>query len=121
MGQNDGMKIWGPGANKPRYSAKDELRKPTPLTPQIISEGEVPGRPGEATFGATFKFALICGLGVLCMAYFMFSFDISVETDSGHRVVNLGLIADRQNGIIAGGFVALLGLVGACFSELKKR
>jgi hypothetical protein len=50
---------------------------------------------------------LVAGLAIA--AYFFLGFDASVESGSG-RVMNLGLMADRQNGIIIG---IGLGVVGA--------
>lgn len=54
-------------------------------------------------------FLLLIGLGAA--AYFFVVFDVSVETAGGIRVVNLGKIADRQNGIIFGVGMAIVGAV----------
>jgi hypothetical protein len=63
-----------------------------------------PNSSGMQTFGGLL---LVAGLAIA--AYFFLGFDASVESGSG-RVMNLGLMADRQNGIIIG---IGLGVVGA--------
>src|SRR5207249_3873809 len=48
--------------------------------------------------------------GVVLAAVFLLAFDTSVAVEDGtHRIVNLGLMADRQNGILFSGLLALLG------------
>lgn len=54
-------------------------------------------------------FLLLIGLGAA--VFFLMFFDVSVETAGGIRVVNLGKIADRHNGIIFGVGVAIVGAV----------
>jgi hypothetical protein len=47
------------------------------------------------------KFGLIVALlGSTAFLFFLFLFDTSVSTDAGFRVNNIGLMQDRQNGII---------------------
>jgi hypothetical protein len=70
------------------------------------------GSSSARNFGA---FLIIAGLAVA--AYFWLAFDPSVESGAG-RVVNLGLMADRQNGIIVG---IGLGIVGAIILALGSR
>ncbi|WP_178129078.1 hypothetical protein [Pseudomonas sp. ANT_J12] len=47
----------------------------------------------------------------VCWAIYALNMDVSVSTDSGGRVNNLGLMADRQVHTIAGGMIALAGLL----------
>jgi hypothetical protein len=63
-----------------------------------------PNSSGMQTIGGLL---LVAGLAIA--AYFFLGFDASVESGYG-RVMNLGLMADRQNGIIIG---IGLGVVGA--------
>lgn len=67
---------------------------------------------GLRTFGALL---LIAGLAVA--GYFFLAFDASVESGVG-RVNNLGLMADRQNGIIVG---IGLGVVGTIMLAIGTR
>lgn len=69
-------------------------------------------------------------LGVGCTAYYFLFFDTSVaipvenvmgQQMGGGRVNNLGLMADRQNGIIIGVAAALAGLLLMIFAESQKR
>jgi hypothetical protein len=50
-------------------------------------------------------------VGVLLGGYSLLFFDTSVVTPMGHRVNNLGLMQDRQNLLIAGGVMAVIGAV----------
>lgn len=68
-------------------------------------------------------------VGVLVAIYFFLFFDTSVEVPSqailgtmigGGRVNNLGLMADRQNGIIVGFGVAFIGGVVLLLNRGKK-
>jgi len=70
------------------------------------------GSSGLRIFGVLL---LIAGLAV--SGYFFFAFDASVESGYG-RVNNLGLMADRQNGIIIG---IGLGIVGAIMLAIGSR
>jgi hypothetical protein len=63
------------------------------------------GSSGLQIIGTLF---LIGGLAVI--AYFFLAFDTSVESGFG-RVNNLGLMADRQNGIIIGVGLSLVGTI----------
>jgi len=63
------------------------------------------GSSGLRTFGALL---LIAGLAVA--GYFFLAFDASVESGVG-RVNNLGLMADRQNGIIVGIGLGVVGTI----------
>lgn len=47
----------------------------------------------------------------VCWAIYALNMDVSVSTDSGGRVNNLGLMADRQIHTILGGIIALAGLL----------
>jgi hypothetical protein len=78
---------------------------PQPLQPSA-------GSSGLRTFGTLL---LVAGLAVA--AYFFLAFDTSVESGMG-RVNNLGLMADRQNGIIIG---IGLGVVGAIILVIGSR
>ena len=81
------------------------------------NEGRVPedGSPGLWVFGVLL---LIAGLALA--GYFFLAFDTSVTTPQttilgttigGERVNNIGLMADRQNGIIIGMGAAILGTI----------
>lgn len=78
-----------------------------PLQPQVST-----GSSGLRSFGILL---LVAGLAV--GVYFFLAFDASVESGSG-RVVNLGLMADRQNGIIVG---IGLGVVGTIMLAIGSR
>lgn len=54
-------------------------------------------------------FLLLIGLGAA--VYFFMFFDVSVETNSGDRVVNLSLMSQRQNGIVFGFGMAVVGAI----------
>jgi hypothetical protein len=74
---------------------------PTSLPQAAARKGSSVAR----TFGTLF---IIAGLAIA--AYFFLAFDTSVESGAG-RVVNLGLMADRQNGIIVGIGLAIIGAI----------
>ncbi len=82
----------------------ENLRSPQPGAPIPHPFSPPGGSSGLRTFGTLL---LVAGLAVA--AYFFLAFDTSVESGMG-RVNNLGLMADRQNGIIIG---IGLGVVGA--------
>lgn len=68
-------------------------------------------RRGELSALSIIGLLLVIG-GLIAAAYYLMFFDTSVYVPGGYgidRVNNLGLMADRQNGIIAGIGVALLG------------
>ncbi len=78
---------------------------PTPSTPPSVAEGL---HPIVAVGG------LMMGLGLLASAYFFFIFDPSVSGSfMGHNihVNNIGLLADRQNGILIGMGSAIVGAI----------
>jgi hypothetical protein len=55
-------------------------------------------------------------LGLIGAMYFFVVFDTGIQTSLGSRVNNLGLMADRQNGIMLSVGVAIVGalfVVGA--------
>jgi len=81
--------------------------------------------------GAIKKFlGAILFLGGACFAVYYFQMDTSVavptteilgQTIGGGRVNNLGLLADRQNGLIVSCLVAVLGLALVAFGESEAR
>ena len=87
-----------------RENSAQHLHQPTPTT-----NG---GSSGLKTLGTLL---LITGLGIT--GYFFLAYDTSVESGVG-RVNNLGLMADRQNGIIIG---IGLGVVGAIMLAIGSR
>ena len=89
---------------KSRENLPQQLNQPTPTT-----NG---GSSGLKTLGALL---LIAGLAIT--AYFFLGYDTSVESGVG-RVNNLGLMADRQNGIIIG---IGLGVVGTIMLAIGSR
>lgn len=80
-----------------RENSNQHLHQPTPTT-----NG---GSSGLRTLGALL---LIAGLAVT--GYFFMAYDTSVESGVG-RVNNLGLMADRQNGIIIGIGLGVIGTI----------
>jgi hypothetical protein len=73
------------------------------------------GSSASRTFGALFIMA-----GLAIGAYFFLAFDTSVESGAG-RVVNLGLMADRQNGIIVGIGLAIVGAITLALGSRSRR
>lgn len=71
----------------------------------VSSSPPARGSSGLRIFGILLLF---CGLAVT--AYFFFGFDTSVQSGVG-RVHNLGLLADRQNGVIIGIGVGVVGAI----------
>lgn len=53
----------------------------------------------------------LLGLGLVGAFYFTLVFDVSVATESGGRIVNLGLMSTRQNGMILCGMLAVVGAI----------
>lgn len=90
------------------------------------SQSKPPQR--EGTFRSGFAgFMIIVGLLLAC--YFFFFFDTSVEVPTEHifgqtigggRVNNLGLMNDRQNGIVFGFGMAIIGAVIELFARSRK-
>lgn len=75
--------------------------------------GPTPNLSGSQSSGGsglrTFGILLLLG-GLAVAAYFFLAFDTSVESGMG-RVNNLGLMADRQNGIIIGIGLGVVGTI----------
>jgi RNA polymerase subunit RPABC4/transcription elongation factor Spt4 len=65
------------------------------------------------------KILLIVGVLVACFALFVF--DTAVVTIDGSLVNNIGLMSDRQNLIIVGGFVFIAGLLILLFGAKDSR
>ena len=63
---------------------------------------------------------MLLTLGLLCAGYFYFVFDSSVETESKQRISNLGLISDRQNGILIGLVTCIVGVIFYATSTVTK-
>jgi hypothetical protein len=91
-------------AAQSRTNLESHIQQPTPPT-----DG---GSSGLRSLGAIL---LIAGLAVT--GYFFLGYDTSVESGYG-RVNNLGLMADRQNGIIIG---IGLGVVGTIMLAIGSR
>ena len=72
--------------------------------PKPRNQSQQSGVSGSGVFGLLLIFA---GLGMV--GFFFLFFDTSVSTGYG-SVNNLGLMNDRQNGIIVGGILAVVGL-----------
>lgn len=89
---------------KSRQMTEDNSRQSTP--PNQTSSS------GMQTLGAVLLIA-----GIALAAYFFLAFDASVESGYG-RVNNIGLMADRQNGIIIG---IGLGVVGTIMLAIGSR
>jgi hypothetical protein len=71
-------------------------------------------RPAAQVSGWRVGGILLLALGVIIAGYFFLFFDVSVPVDASaigiDRVNNIGLMADRQNGIIVGIAIAAAGL-----------
>jgi hypothetical protein len=102
-------------------SLAEEFAKPTTPTapPPLASTAAPEGQPLIKIAGV---FLLLAGLGVL--AYFLVVFDTSIAVPSwvtailgptmgSDRVHNVGLMQNRQNGVIIGSVISAAGL--ACF------
>jgi hypothetical protein len=81
----------------------------------------------EVSFGQGFG-AVLALAGVAALVYFFMMFDTSVQvpmqeffgsTIGGGRVNNLGLMQDRQNGILVGGLALLVGVILAVACKKK--
>jgi len=105
-------------AEKARLAAKAEAESPhqsqaapgEPLPPPRPS-----GSSGLRTLGV-----VVFGCGLVVVAYFFLSFDISVESGYG-RVNNLGLMADRQDGLLVGLGLAIVGTIMLVVGVLGKK
>lgn len=82
----------------------ESLRQQQTATPSLPTSQST-GGSGLRSIGILL---LVCGLAVA--AYFFLAFDTSVESGMG-RVNNLGLMADRQNGIIVGIGLSVVGTI----------
>lgn len=58
----------------------------------------------------------ILGAAVAVGAYFLLVFDPSVEVSDGERIINLGLLSERQNWIVVCGVAALVGVLMLLFA-----
>ena len=78
---------------------------PQPTAPQNPEAPQQDGFSGVRVLGLLLAFV---GLGIA--GYFLLMFDTSVGS-GGYRVNNLGLMSDRQNGLIGGGILAVVGIL----------
>jgi len=90
---------------KAAQAESDSLRHQQAGTPPPQPAHTPGGSSGLRTFGILL---LVAGLAIA--AYFFLVFDTSVESGMG-RVNNLGLMADRQNGIIFGIGLGVVGTI----------
>jgi len=87
----------------------------------------IPGLSKKANISVLRIFGLLAflsGLGILLYYWQCFDTTVSVPTQEflgqtvgGGRVNNIGLMQDRQNGIIVGGIIAVLGFICGVISE----
>lgn len=52
---------------------------------------------------------ILIAIGLLLLAFFLVAFDVSVPTSTGGRVNNIGLMNDRQIGMIVGAVFVVFG------------
>lgn len=98
---------------------EEALRNAKSSTPPQGGWGSDPPLPSpHIVLSVSATLFLIAGLAVA--GYFFLAFDASVSTGTG-RVVNLGLMADRQNGIIIGIGVSLVGAIMLVLKHIAKR
>jgi hypothetical protein len=93
-------------AAKSRQMTEDNSRQPTQANQTSSS--------GLQTLGAVLLIA-----GIALAAYFFLAFDASVESGYG-RVNNIGLMADRQNGIIIGIGLGVAGTIMLAIGSRNK-
>ena len=93
-------------AAKSRQMTEDNSRQPTQANQTTSS--------GLQTLGAVLLIA-----GIALAAYFFLAFDASVESGYG-RVNNIGLMADRQNGIIIGIGLGVAGTIMLAIGSRNK-
>ena len=91
---------------KSRQMTEDNSRQPTQANQTSSS--------GLQTLGAVLLIA-----GIALAAYFFLAFDASVESGYG-RVNNIGLMADRQNGIIIGIGLGVAGTIMLAIGSRNK-
>ena len=72
------------------------------------TETKEPKESSSSAGGVLGLLLLVCGLGSL--VFFLLFFDTSVDAGS-MRVNNLGSMNDKQNGIIVGGILAVVGVL----------
>lgn len=72
-----------------------------------LTKSKDPRTDGQKVAAFAGLFLLVCGL--IAAVYFFAIFDTSVPTSMGFRVNNIGLMQDRQNGIIFGFGAAIAG------------
>lgn len=75
-----------------------------------VNAGPAQPASDSVTGGQVIGVLLFLG-GIAAALYFFLAFDVSVNLDGARRIVNLGLMQERQNGILMGGGAALLGVV----------
>lgn len=94
-----------------------------PLAAAVLQKG----KPGEITGGQAVG-VILALLGLLGIAYFLLLFEVSVRvpvreilgtTVGGGRVNNIGLMQDRQNGLLLTGAAVFAGLV--LFVSFRRR
>ena len=98
----------------------DSTAQAAPSTPQAAPEPASAIKAGSGTSAQRLIGVVLMTLGLAAAAYFNFMFDVSVAVPSmdimgttvgGGRVNNIGLMAERQNGILMGIGAAILGAV----------
>lgn len=92
-------------AEQRRLEAKAEASRHAAQTQPIQPQKSAGGSSGLRRVGILLLLA-----GLVVTAFFFFGFDTSVESGVG-RVNNLGLMADRQNGILIGLGLAIVGTI----------
>ncbi len=100
----------------------DEQRRQNALLEQRASMETLPAEPGVRPESTAIKTlgTLVLIIGLLLAGYYFLLFDQSVPSGLGGRVNNLGLIADRQNGIIAGLGLCVVGAILYVFGNRRK-
>jgi len=92
-------------AEQRRLEAKAEASRHAAQTQPIQPQKLAGGSSGLRRVGILLLLA-----GLVVTAFFFFGFDTSVDSGVG-RVNNLGLMADRQNGILIGLGLAIVGTI----------
>lgn len=98
------------------------LPRPTPPIQKVIKKEEKVAEPQQPKALPTVKNnvmtkditpilgRILLGIGFVVVAYFFFVFKTDVEGGE-IRVNNLGLMNDKQNGIIVGGILSIVGAI----------
>lgn len=102
-------------AEEGRDAAKAESEFSPDPQARVVDERHAERRGTSAGFRRIGMVLLLGGLAIT--AFFFLAFDVSVESGVG-RVDNLGLMADRQNGIVIG---VGIGIVGAIMLAVRSR